>query len=246
MRSARTPWRIALLSTVLATGASLTAHAAGGYPLHSERAPSGAIWVDSIALDSMIQRRGKPRAGRSIRDLPISLGGVVYPHGIGTRSISEFVIDLHGKAVRFEAMVGLDDAVRSGVGSVSFEVWADDRRVDASGVIRAGEPARRLSADLTGARVLTLLLTTAATPATTMKPRGAEPLSTCFRTRRGRCPTYRRSRPRPPLPHRTKMPGPQFTAPAFQAALRADHSCCGFLPRARARCGSRRVAFLPA
>ena len=42
----------------------------------------------------MSQRRGTPRAGLSLRGQPIRLDGTVYPHGIGTRSISEFVIDL--------------------------------------------------------------------------------------------------------------------------------------------------------
>src|SRR5689334_8004014 len=126
--------------------------------LRAAEPPAGAIWVETIDLTKMTQRRGEPRAGRSIRDLPISLGGSTYPHGIGTRSISEFVIDLHGQALRFEAMVGLDDAVRQGVGSVVFEVWADDKLVTASGLMRAGDAARRLSADLAGAHVLTLLL----------------------------------------------------------------------------------------
>jgi alpha-galactosidase len=158
MKSQGSAWRSVIASTALAVCIAPATHAADIAPLHSEQAPPGAVWVDSIDLTSMTQRRGRPRAGRSIRDLPISLGGVVYPHGIGTRSISEFVIDLHGKAVRFEAMVGLDDAVSRGVGSVTFEVWADDRLVTASGVMRAGEPARRLMADVSGARVLTLVL----------------------------------------------------------------------------------------
>jgi alpha-galactosidase len=124
----------------------------------AEQPPGDGIWVESLDLGRMSQRRGLPRAGRSIRDTPIQLGGVTYPHGIGTRSISEFVIDVGGEAVRFESMVGLDDAVREGVGSVTFEVWADDTRVAASGRMRAGEPPKLLSADLTGARVLTLLV----------------------------------------------------------------------------------------
>lgn len=135
---------------------ALSVHAAEPPP--TERAPDGAVWVDSLDLTHMTQRRGAPRAGRSIRNLPITLGGVVYPRGIGTRSISEFVIDLHGQALRFESVVGLDDVVRQGVGSVVFEVWADDKLVTASGLMHAGDAPRKLSADLTGARVLTLLL----------------------------------------------------------------------------------------
>src|SRR6185295_1361186 len=77
--------------------------------LRADRPPVNAVWAESIDLSKMTQRRDLPRAGRSIRDLPITLGGVTYPHGIGTRSISEFIIDLHGAAARFESMVGLDD-----------------------------------------------------------------------------------------------------------------------------------------
>jgi hypothetical protein len=95
-----------------------------GDELRVQQPPAGAIWVESIDLSKMTQRRGLPRAGRSIRDLPISLGGLTYPHGIGTRSISEFVIDLHGEALRFESLVGLDDIVKTGVGTVTAR-WSD-------------------------------------------------------------------------------------------------------------------------
>src|SRR5262245_36656172 len=116
------------------------------------------VWLDSLDLTKLSQRRGAPRAGKSIRDLPITLGGVVHEHGIGTGSISEFVIDLGDGATRFEALVGLDDVVRTGVGSVTFDVWADDRHVAGSGLMRPGDAPRKLTADLAGARVLTLLV----------------------------------------------------------------------------------------
>src|SRR4051812_43479454 len=117
-----------------------------------------AFRVEDIGLEHMTQRRGSPRAGRSIRDLPITLGGKIHEHGIGTRSISEFVIDLHGDATRFESTVGLDSVVSKGVGSVVFEVWADDVRVASSGLMLPGDTPRLLRAGLSGARVLTLLL----------------------------------------------------------------------------------------
>lgn len=120
--------------------------------------PENRTWLDSLDLTTLSQRRGVPHAGRSIRDLPITLGGVVHERGIGTRSISEFVIDLGDGATRFEAIVGLDDAVKHGVGSVTFDVWADDKRVAASGLMRPGDAPKKLTADLAGARVLTLLV----------------------------------------------------------------------------------------
>jgi alpha-galactosidase len=147
-----------LLATALLAAGAMRASAETRDHLSAPDAPTNAIWVESIGLEKMTQRRGQPRAGRTLRDAPISLASRVYLHGIGTRSISELVIELHGEATRFESMVGLDDAVRGGVGSVTFEVWADDRLVAASGRLRAGDAPRYLSADLRGARVLTLLL----------------------------------------------------------------------------------------
>src|SRR4051812_36283603 len=102
-------------------------------------APPGTMWVEEIGLERLSQRRGTPRVGRTIRDKPIRLGGVEYPHGIGTRSISEFVIDLKGNAARFTATVGIDDEIRGAVGSVVFEVWADDTRIATSGLMRPGD-----------------------------------------------------------------------------------------------------------
>lgn len=148
----------AAFATLLLALATMPAIAQTDEALRGERPPEGAIWVESIDLGRMQQRRGLPRAGRSIRDLPITLGGVTYPHGIGTRSISEFVIDLKGAAVRFVSMAGLDDAVKGGIGTVTFEVWADDSLVATSGLMRAGDAPKLLSADLSGAQVLTLLL----------------------------------------------------------------------------------------
>src|ERR1044071_6096265 len=139
-----------------------TLGALGGTPSAQTRdipgGPENRAWLDSLDLTKLSQRRGVPHAGRSIRDLPITLGGVVQERGIGTRSISEFVIDLGDGATRFEAIVGLDDAVKHGVGSVTFDVWADDKRVAASGLMRPGDAPKKLIADLTGARVLTLFV----------------------------------------------------------------------------------------
>jgi alpha-galactosidase len=120
--------------------------------------PPNAIWVDSLDLRKMVQRRQTPRAGRSLRNNPITLNGVVYPHGIGTLSISELVIDLKGQAVRFISMVGLDDEVKTRGGSVTFEVWVDNKKAADTGIMRSGDPPKLISVDLTGAKYLELFL----------------------------------------------------------------------------------------
>jgi len=124
--------------------------------LRASDPPPNAIWVDSLDLRKMVQRRQTPRAGRSLRNNPMTLNGVVYQHGIGTLSISEFVIDLKGQATRFMSMVGLDDEVKTRKGSATFEVWVDNKKAADTGVMRSGDPPKLISVDLTGARYLEL------------------------------------------------------------------------------------------
>jgi alpha-galactosidase len=143
--------------------------------LRGADAPPNAIWIDSLDLSKMVQRRQTPRAGRSLAGgrggrgrgaagqpagppgSPITLGGVTYQHGIGTLSINELIIDLKGQATRFLAMVGLNDNA-SRQGSVTVEVWLDNRKVLISDVLRVGSPPLKVDVDLTGARFLELLI----------------------------------------------------------------------------------------
>jgi alpha-galactosidase len=141
-------------------------------------APASAIWLDSLDLSKMVQRRQTPRAGQTLArgrgrgagaagaaqpqgrgtaaaTTPITLDGIAYPHGIGTLSINELIVDLKGQATRFVSMVGLDD-LAVGEASVSVEVWVDNRRKFESGVLHAGDPPKFVDIDLTGARFLEL------------------------------------------------------------------------------------------
>jgi alpha-galactosidase len=125
--------------------------------LRATEVPANGVWVDGFDLAKMSAgRHGRP--GQSVRNTPIALDTLVYPHGLGVTSNSEFLIDLKGQATRFVAMVGIDDGRKTGMGSVTFEVYLDGRKVADSGIIRAGEPAKPLSVDLTGAKQMTLLV----------------------------------------------------------------------------------------
>jgi alpha-galactosidase len=148
---------------LLAASAPLPSAPQDPQALTSAEPPEGAIWLDSLDLTRMVQRRGTPRAGRSgagrgNNPPPLSLGGVTYQHGIGTLSINELIVDLKGQATRFESMIGIDDAARAGQGSVTYEIWLDNRRAFASEVIRAGDPPRFVSVDLSGARFMELFI----------------------------------------------------------------------------------------
>jgi alpha-galactosidase len=133
--------------------------------LRATDAPPNAVWLDSLDLTKMVQRRQTPRAGRTLagggrgggQGNPISLGGVVYPHGIGTLSINELIVDLKGQATRFVSMVGLNDAARN-QGSVTVEVWVDNKNKFMSKVLNIGDPPVLVDVDLTGARFLELFI----------------------------------------------------------------------------------------
>jgi alpha-galactosidase len=150
----------------LASGHGTLQNAQDQDVLRGTDAPANAIWLDSLDLTKMVQRRQTPRAGATLAGgggrgrgaaAPITLGGVVYPHGIGTLSINELIVDLKGQATRFVSMVGLDDAVR-GQGSVTVEVWVDNKKAFISNVLKAGDPPVKVDVDLTGARFLELTI----------------------------------------------------------------------------------------
>jgi alpha-galactosidase len=148
---------LALVAPSMFLGSSGTSRAQESAALRASEAPPNALWLDSLDLTKMVQRRGTPRAGRSVRNRPLTLDGVVYAHGIGTLSISEFVIDLKGQATRFVSMVGIDDELKATRrGSATFAVWVDNKKAAETGVLRSGDPPQLISVDLTGARYLEL------------------------------------------------------------------------------------------
>lgn len=121
---------------------------------------TSVVWIDEFDLKAMSQRRGVPLARHAVGGGKIIMGGKTYERGIGTRSISELVLDLHGEARRFSAIVGLDDSANEGKreGTVRFEVWVDDRKLADSGMLQVGDAPKTFAVNLTNARTITLLL----------------------------------------------------------------------------------------
>jgi alpha-galactosidase len=128
--------------------------------LQADIAPPNGFWLEQVDLRNMTQGWGQPHAGRSVDNHPITLGGVVYPHGIGTHAVSALLVQLNGCATRFEAMVGVDDETM-GRGSVDFQVYVDNKKLADSGVLRGKEPPKLLSVPLDGAKNMILLVTDA-------------------------------------------------------------------------------------
>lgn len=123
--------------------------------LTSSNVPAGSIWLDSLDLSKVDQDYSHAFARRSITGRPLTLGGVVYAHGVGTHANGAIQIQLDGSATHFDAMVGVD-ADSGKAGSVTFTVYVDTKKVVDTAVIRGGQAPVSISVDLTGAKWLRL------------------------------------------------------------------------------------------
>ena len=128
-----------------------------GVDWFAAKPPPRAIWLETLDLGLMLQDWGSPGAAKSVEGNPITVGGRVYPHGIGTHANSEFTIDLKGTAEWFHAVAGVDDET-NGKGSVVFAALVDGKQVKRSDVVRGGQNPCVFSVNLLGARELVLIV----------------------------------------------------------------------------------------
>jgi len=112
----------------------------------------------------------------------LTIAGRLYTRGLGTTAPSEVTYYLGGRRTHLVTDVGLDDETAAAV-PATFEIRADDTVVATASDVRAGEPARTLTADLGGATWLRLVATGsgAAPDGTTINDHAdwAAPVLTC-------------------------------------------------------------------
>ncbi len=125
--------------------------------LQGDALPAQAIWLDSLDVGTIEQGWRTAQARRSVGEHAIKIHGAKFAHGVGTHAESLMDIDLKGAATRFAAMVGIDDET-DGKGIADFEVWVDGKKVADSGFVHGNQAAKMLTADLRGAKWLTLLV----------------------------------------------------------------------------------------
>jgi alpha-galactosidase len=90
----------------------------------------------------------------------ISIAGVQYPKGLGAHAPGAILFYPAGHCTSLTTDVGVDDEKRGNqAGSVTFEIWADGRKVADSGLLTWQTPGRSLTADITGASFVTLVVT---------------------------------------------------------------------------------------
>lgn len=116
---------------------------------------SGDIALASLDLGAVQQEWGSPRRNRSVDGAPLKIGGKTFAAGLGTHASSTLDLRLDGNAIRFRAMVGVDDET-NGVGTVRFRVIVDGKTRFDSGVMRGNQAAKAVEVDLKGAKTLRL------------------------------------------------------------------------------------------
>src|SRR5689334_23458693 len=108
-----------------------------------------------LDLSEMEQGWGEPHANRSVDDHPLSIGGQKFTNGVGTHAVSRFLLDVGGHAVSFSAVVGVDDEVGKGQGTVIFKVLGDTNQVLwQSKPMHGGDAPVPVNVDLAGVKQL--------------------------------------------------------------------------------------------
>ncbi|MDR6977189.1 RNA polymerase sigma factor (sigma-70 family) [Streptomyces sp. 3330] len=87
----------------------------------------------------------------------LSIADRHFERGVTVHGDSSVTVDLNRECTSYDAFVGVDDLTMK-LGKVSFAVYADGRRVWASGVIKGGDPAVPVHVDLAGRTTVRLVV----------------------------------------------------------------------------------------
>src|SRR5207244_10176853 len=89
---------------------------------------------------------------------PMTINGQTYAKGVGAHAQSEVDVYVGAQCTSFSSDVGVDDEVGNN-GSVDFQVWADGSKVADSGVVTGVDAAKHVTAVVSGAKFLRLVIT---------------------------------------------------------------------------------------
>ncbi|MFF8645696.1 NPCBM/NEW2 domain-containing protein [Streptomyces sp. NPDC015345] len=126
--------------------------------------PSGASALGELPWLSMnngwgpAERNTSNGEGAAGDGKPITIGGKVYAKGLGVHAASEVTFYAGRACEKVTADVGVDDETRTD-GTIAFEIWADGEKAASTGVLTNAMPAQPISADVSGAQVVRLVVT---------------------------------------------------------------------------------------
>ncbi|WP_328321566.1 NPCBM/NEW2 domain-containing protein [Streptomyces sp. NBC_00388] len=88
---------------------------------------------------------------------PLTVGGTVYPKGLGTNSVSDITLYLGGNCSKFTSKAGIDDDAGTS-GTLTFGVLGDGKKLASTPTVRGGDPVQEITADTTGVQTLDLVV----------------------------------------------------------------------------------------
>jgi CubicO group peptidase (beta-lactamase class C family) len=97
------------------------------------------LWLDKLTPVRATVGFGKFQVGKTGEGSRLALDGDVFAHGLGVHAPSEVIYDLRPEYARFVARVGPEERA-SWRASVIAKVYLDDVLLDATPLLRAGDP----------------------------------------------------------------------------------------------------------
>jgi alpha-galactosidase len=138
-----------------AWGPGRTASATGQASVLVDVPPTGTPDLDQLSYLSAQTGFGPVEIDENYYGGPLSIHGVVYPHGLWVNSVATLYYYLGGNCTQFTADLGLDDSDK-GTGAVVYEFSTDGNQVYDSGVVTNTTPTVQATVNVTGAQVLEL------------------------------------------------------------------------------------------
>lgn len=117
--------------------------------------PPKKVFLHEMDLSKMETGWGTVRANLSCDNNQLTVAGQIYEKGVGTHAVSKMMIHLNGEGAKFQALVGVDD--ESGEqASIEFYVIGDRKILWSSGLMKKGDPAKKIEVSLEGIKKLAL------------------------------------------------------------------------------------------
>lgn len=118
-------------------------------------------YLANLDISQVTQGWGEPHANLSVEGHPLSIGGQKFEKGLGTHAVSQFILDVNGRADSFSAKVGVDDEVGAGKGMVVFKVLGDaGRALWQSAPLHSGDAPVAVDVSLANVKQLILVADT--------------------------------------------------------------------------------------
>lgn len=103
-----------------------------------------------LGLNTAVKPQNQPAMKLRIKDKE-------YAHGLGHHANGEITVGLDGQFKTFSAELGIQWQGGQNVASVIFQIYADDRKLFDSGIVREQDPPRPVTVSVAGANELRLV-----------------------------------------------------------------------------------------